>query len=166
MRELIRLMYAYDNWANQRLLDACAHLTQEEFLAGEGYANANPSIRDTLVHMLGAHEVWVSRFGGVSPTQILQPKDFGTLALIRQYWNEVETHTQGYVNRVEEDTLKQTLTYRNLSFKPFSYPRWQVMMHLVNHNTQHRSELALLLTRLGYSPGDLDLLDYIGTLRP
>lgn len=166
MRELIRLMYAYNNWANQRLLDACAKLSQEQFLAGAGYSTANPSIRDTLVHMLGTHELWLSRFNGVSPTQLLDPKDFGTFPLVRQYWNEVETHTQGYLNRIEEDVLKQTVTYRSLKFEPFSNPRWQIMMHLINHSTQHRSEIALLLTRLDHSPGDLDLIVYIRSLRP
>jgi uncharacterized damage-inducible protein DinB len=33
-------------------------------------------------------------------------------------------------------------------------------IHLLNHDTQHRSEAAVLLTAAGRSPGDLDLVDY------
>ena len=37
---------------------------------------------------------------------------------------------------------------------------WQALAHVVNHGTQHRSEVAVLLTAAGNSPGDLDMIDY------
>ena len=36
-----------------------------------------------------------------------------------------------------------------------------VLMHLVNHGTQHRSEAATILTDLGQSPGNIDLLVFV-----
>jgi uncharacterized damage-inducible protein DinB len=38
-------------------------------------------------------------------------------------------------------------------------PRWLIVAHVVNHGTQHRSELARFFTDRGHSPGELDLLD-------
>jgi uncharacterized damage-inducible protein DinB len=35
------------------------------------------------------------------------------------------------------------------------------MLHQVNHATQHRSEAATMLTRLGCSPGWLDVLYFV-----
>ena len=37
-------------------------------------------------------------------------------------------------------------------------PFWQMLAHVVNHGTQHRSEAATLLTGAGRSPGDLDMI--------
>ncbi len=39
-----------------------------------------------------------------------------------------------------------------------AYPLWQMMLHQVNHATQHRSEVAVIWTQFGHSPGALDLL--------
>jgi uncharacterized damage-inducible protein DinB len=41
----------------------------------------------------------------------------------------------------------------------FAPPRWLILAHVVNHGTQHRSELARYFTECGHSPGDLDLVD-------
>jgi uncharacterized damage-inducible protein DinB len=37
---------------------------------------------------------------------------------------------------------------------------WHVLLHVLNHNTQHRAEAAAMLTDLGHSPGDIDMLIY------
>ena len=39
-------------------------------------------------------------------------------------------------------------------------PVWQMLVHVVNHGTQHRAEAAALLTAEGRSPGELDLFDF------
>jgi uncharacterized damage-inducible protein DinB len=35
-----------------------------------------------------------------------------------------------------------------------------MLVHVVNHGTQHRAEAAALLTDEGRSPGELDLINY------
>jgi uncharacterized damage-inducible protein DinB len=40
-------------------------------------------------------------------------------------------------------------------------PLWQMMLHVANHGTQHRSEAAAMLTSFGHSPGNLDLLFHL-----
>jgi uncharacterized damage-inducible protein DinB len=164
MKDYVRLLYDYNVWANGRVLDTCAALTPAQFTAGEGSSTARPSIRDTLVHTMGAQEVWLARWTGIAGVTLPSVGDFPALADIRRHWNEVEARTRAYVTDVGEESLRETFHYVNRRGQPFHYPRWQTMVHLVNHGTQHRSEIAALLTALNHSPGDLDLLVYADTL--
>jgi uncharacterized damage-inducible protein DinB len=36
-----------------------------------------------------------------------------------------------------------------------------MLRHLANHDTQHRSEAAVLLTQAGHSPGELDMINWL-----
>jgi uncharacterized damage-inducible protein DinB len=38
---------------------------------------------------------------------------------------------------------------------------WALMTQAIIHKTQHRSEIAFMVTQLGYSPGDLDFSRYV-----
>jgi uncharacterized damage-inducible protein DinB len=41
-----------------------------------------------------------------------------------------------------------------------------MMVHVANHGTQHRSEVAAMLTAFGRSPGDLDALYFFDPIKP
>jgi uncharacterized damage-inducible protein DinB len=51
----LRELFAYNYWARDRQLEACAALTQEQFQRPLG--NSFSSLRDTLAHLVGAE--WV-----------------------------------------------------------------------------------------------------------
>jgi len=63
------------------------------------------------------------------------------------------------------ESLSKIIQYRNLSGEPFQNIHWHLMVHLVNHGTQHRSEAAVMLTDFGHSPGDIDFLFFLGETR-
>ena len=79
--ELIRTLYVYNGWANQRVLDTATQLTPEQ-LEAKGSASFD-SIHDTLVHTMSAQWIWLSRWQGVSPKAMLEPADYADLAVIR-----------------------------------------------------------------------------------
>ena len=60
---------------------------------------------------------------------------------------------------LRDEDLERQITYSSamLPGRVFQLPLWQLMLHLVNHGTQHRSEIAMRLTQLGYSPGELSM---------
>lgn len=155
MLEYIKMIYDYNDWGNQRILNTSELLSQEQLDAPtqNGYA----SLRATLVHTMHANWIWLSRWQGISPKVPLDARDFPTLASIRLRWQEEEQQTRAFLATLTESTLASDLTYQNLKGITFTLPLWQTMIHVVNHGTQHRSEIAFMLTALEHSPGDLDM---------
>jgi uncharacterized damage-inducible protein DinB len=157
--EAIQTLYRYNPWANARILDTAEPLSPEQFLMGRGASF--DSLRDTLVHTMSAHWLWLERWSGRSPTAAIDPREFSGLASIRARWAGIERDTQAFVADLSEARLASVVAYRNTKGERWAYPLWQQMIHQVNHATQHRSEAAMILTQFGHSPGDLDLLHFI-----
>jgi len=163
MLEGIRDLYAYNAWANARIIDTAEQLTPEQFMTP---SDGDGSIRDTLVHTASVQWLWLERWRETSPRELWNPAGFANIAELRIRWDEVEAATAEYVATLREPDLGRVVSYVNFQGERWAYPLWQQLLHQVNHATQHRSEAALLLTRLGYSPGWLDLLVYVDQQDP
>jgi uncharacterized damage-inducible protein DinB len=158
MLEAILDLYAYGAWANTRILETVAHLTLEQYTAA---SDGCDSIRDTLVHTASVQWLWLERWRENLPRALWDPAEFPDVAALQTRWAEVEEATSAYITTLREPDLARVVSYVNIQDETWAYPLWQQLLHQVNHATQHRSEAALLLTRLGYSPGWLDLLVYV-----
>ncbi len=73
---------------------------------------------------------------------------------------------RGYLDGLDDSGLERVVRYRStLDTREHATPLWQILLHLVNHGTQHRAEAGAELTRLGFSPGDVDYIVYIRTVK-
>jgi uncharacterized damage-inducible protein DinB len=154
----LRELYDYNYWACDRQLDACAVLTREQFLRPLG--NSFPSVRDTLVHLLGAEWIWLERWRGRSPRTLLPANEFPSLAAIRDRWQVVEREVRDYLKDLREESLAVPLTYTNIKGETWTYPLWRPLLHLVNHQSYHRGQITTLLRQLGATPAQVDFLYY------
>ena len=157
--EVMRSLYNYSNWANQRILETAAKMSSEQ-LAADGGAG-HRSLHETLVHIMSSQWMWSKRWKGTSPPKVLDPGDFSDLVAIRSRWGEIERDTEEFLARLDSDQLGKVINYVTTEGEPRSYPLWQPMLQQINHATQHRSEAAVMLTDFGYSPGDLDFIIYL-----
>jgi uncharacterized damage-inducible protein DinB len=162
--DVIRSLYQYNVWANHRVLLAASELTPEQFLAQAG--SSYPSIRDTLIHTMSAEWIWLSRWKGTSPSAMFDVTGFPELQSIQTRWETIEVETQLFIDQLNLLQLGKVVSYVNTRGEKWSYPLWQQMIHQVNHATQHRSEVAVMLSDFGCSPGDLDYLVYQDELLP
>lgn len=157
-------LYDYNYWATRRIVTAAAQLTAAEFTAPTALSWG--SVRDVLAHMLAAEWIWRVRCQeGSAPDRLLDPAAFPTLGALLARWAEEEAAMRAYVAGLDDEALNRPLTYRNTAGQPFTMPLWQILAHVVNHGTQHRAEVAHVLTGHGYSPGDVDLIVYLRNAR-
>jgi uncharacterized damage-inducible protein DinB len=155
----ITLLYKYNQWSTAKILDAASNVTQEQFLAPASFPHGG--LRSTLVHALFAEWIWRIRWEGTSPAARLKPEDFPTFESLRIRWAEEEKLLMHFVDNVTDEKLNSTFTYTNTKGVAFTKGLWQVMAHVVNHGTQHKTEAAALLTDFGQSPGDIDLVYFL-----
>jgi uncharacterized damage-inducible protein DinB len=157
--DLIRALYAYSDWANQRLLETALALPPDQLFSSDGPDSS--SVRDTLVHIMSAQQVWLARMQDGATPAALDPHDFPDIPRIHARWAAINQATQQLLDRLDGDALEQAHTYTNDRGEQNTYQLWQMLLHQANHAMQHRSEAALLLTTAGHSPGWLDFLYYL-----
>lgn len=151
-----RDLYAYNRWANLRMLEAVDPLDEAELIRDLG--SSFSSIRDTLVHMVSADWVWLCRWKGNSPTGVPGSWNLSSLAAVRHRWEVIEDDRSTFLTLLTEQTLSGEIVYRTLSGQQYRAPLWQLMRHVVNHATYHRGQITTMLRQLGWEPASTDLV--------
>jgi uncharacterized damage-inducible protein DinB len=147
----IRFLFGYDRWATQRVLDALDDV--DPTVWGRTGVVGERGLGSILVHHLGSSQRWRDLFEGrpTDESHKLELQPLPTVDELRARW-EAEW--------ASVDTWLQMLTDGDIAKLDEGVPVWELMVHVVNHGTQHRSEAAALLTAEGRSPGELDLMDF------
>ena len=145
----VRFLFAYDRWATGQVLNALDGLdsgvwTQPNVVGERG-------LGAILVHHLGASQRWRHGFQrtGESPEPELEP--LPTIDQLRERWETEWAVVDAWLPILTDDFV---------AYVHDGVPVWQMLVHVVNHGTQHRAEAATLLTAESRSPGELDLINY------
>lgn len=156
MLELIRDYYRYQQWATARILEAAAGVPYEQ-LTVSVLPGFDP-VRSALVHVMWAQLLWLHRWQGLPRIPDVDAGAFPDLESLRTRWQEIDQATDAFIDTLSDERLAATFSYAGLQGGTFEYPLWKAMLHQANHATYHRGEVAAVLTHLGASPGELDVL--------
>lgn len=150
----VRVLFEYSYAATARLLSAAEGLSNDEFATAPPLRGSR-SVQETLVHTLDTEQGWREnlRAGRHEASPVLDPEDFPSVAVLADAWRADERRMFSWLESLDDATLNADAFNGRIL--------WQCLAHVVNHSTQHRSEVAMLITHFGHSPGDLDLTDIL-----
>lgn len=155
--DAFRQFYDYHFSENRKLWDTYVMaLSQEQFTQKVDYSVG--SIRNHIVHLMSVDDAWFSGLRGVEMPEWLDPADFDDRGKIRTHWDGVEKRMRDYLGQLGDEMLFK---------KPFTDEEdkdlvlWQVLLHVVNHGTDHRAQLLRLLNDLGLDTGPQDYVFHL-----
>jgi uncharacterized damage-inducible protein DinB len=155
----LRTMLDYHYWALDRMLQALASLTPEQYHRDLG--SSFKSVRDTLTHIYAAEWAWFMRWQGESPTALLPADQFPDLASLEAAWREHEGRMRAFIDGLDQTGAARVIEYKLLSGQPGASPISQMLPHVVNHASYHRGQLTTMLRQLGAEPPrSMDMIAY------
>lgn len=158
----LRLAAAYNRWANARLFDACAQLSDADYRRDLGAFFR--SVHGTLNHLLLGDRLWLGRLQGSAPAFTALDTELHTdFAALRAARAETDAAICVEVEALDGAALSQMLHFTSLvTGRAMQLPRWVAWTQMFNHQMHHRGQVTALLTRLGVDYGDIDLIWMLG----
>jgi uncharacterized damage-inducible protein DinB len=149
---------AYNAWANLRLYEAAASLTDPEYRADKGAFFK--SLHGTLNHLLATDRIWMQRFTGEGDAPArLDAILHETLPALRAAREAEDRRIVSWIGSLDEARLAGIIRYRRVSTPDeFVQPLMPALDHWFNHQTHHRGQAHMILTSLGKPAPELDLL--------
>lgn len=159
MIEVLHGLWAYHHWANRRLFDVTAALGDGVASRDVGAQFSYPTILRMFAHVYGADAFWLSVWKATS-LGALPGADIATLAELRRRWDELEAEQRRFVGALTPADLVRVIEGKNSRGEEFRRPLGMLLLHVPNHATHHRSEIATMLTMASGSPPDTGINTY------
>jgi uncharacterized damage-inducible protein DinB len=147
-------LFAYHHGIIERLWESIRELPEEKFLQEVPYSHG--SLRNQMVHMAATEKRWLLGIHEHPEARTLRfpPDAYPTIDSVHSLVSGVHQELQSYISTITEGELQRVPS-------GMYGPVWQVLLHLINHGTDHRAQILRILHELGGKTFDQDLLLYI-----
>ena len=158
MREHFDMMAAYNAWANARLYDAAAALSDEAYRQDTGAFFR--SMHGTLNHLYVADTIWMSRFRGLpNPPWKLDHIAHDDPADLRKRREALDRDIIGFAGGLTDNLLQKEFSYVTVTNPAKMTQKLALALaHFFNHQTHHRGQCHAILTSIGAEAPPMDLL--------
>jgi uncharacterized damage-inducible protein DinB len=153
---VIRTMVAYHVASNRKLWDhLLEHLTDDQFTQAIRFSHG--SIRNQVVHLAATDRYWLHDIQS-KPVKGLDPEDFPTRESFTALWEGIGDSLLAYVESLADADLEEVPD-------GLLEARWQALVHVVNHGTDHRAQILSMLHGLGLPTFGQDFPDHLRDVR-
>jgi uncharacterized damage-inducible protein DinB len=159
----LRAKIAYNEWANGKMFEAVAALSDEQLNAERAGTSKGTLGRD-LAHLVSVQEGWHSVAADIDYPAQRDPPESGIGAALRERLAASSAAIRELGDSLTEMSLEGSIGRRR-GEETWRWKQWEVLEHLLNHSTHHRAEIGQVLLSLGASPGDLDFIYFLGEWR-
>lgn len=156
--EELRWLFAYNRWANIRLLQAGESLSIEDL--NRDVRASFGSLRGTLIHILWGERGWLHFWQEASFVPRPGPSDYPDFASLQRAWAHHEELYEGYLRGLTQAELDAPRT-----LDAVVYTLGELVQQALNHSTYHRGQVALLIRQLGHEPPSTDFHDFLAEAR-
>jgi uncharacterized damage-inducible protein DinB len=147
MKEILQQCTAYTIWANQKIFDWIANLSEEQI--DQEITSSFSSLRKTIVHMWDAEAAWYQRLKLVEKIEVPSAAFTGNFAELVKKVNQQSLTWKEWVDHATEVQLQHVFAYQNSKKEQFKQPVYEMLLHIFNHGTYHRGQLVTMLRQLG-----------------
>jgi uncharacterized damage-inducible protein DinB len=113
-------------------------------------------------HIVAAQVLWVHRVKKL-PKPDVQLWGNYSLEQLKKMGEGARKDWLQFIER--RDNFNEELSYTNFKGEPYTNNVEMIMIHVVNHSSYHRAQIALLLRQKGFEPVNTDFITYDRVLR-
>ncbi len=144
----------YSKWASARLLTFAQSVPEEH--VNKTIPNSHGGILKTFQHIYYADRIWTGRVVQ-APGPFEDPAPGPSLADMDRVWWPLLDELAAYV---ESHTPETEVSFKRLNGDAHTLQLQPIVLHVVNHATYHRGQVASMLRQCGQIPPSTDLLYY------
>jgi uncharacterized damage-inducible protein DinB len=148
-------LYAFNRWANDKMLEACRKLSAEQY-AAEPVPGWAP-VRFTVYHIAVVTDGWLRTLANDPDQSFPAEADVPTVDDAARILDRAYRTLATVLPTLTPEVLAAPRTFSRRGRTAVLTP-WVVLRHVVNHTTYHRGQVASKLKRFGIQQPETDLV--------
>jgi uncharacterized damage-inducible protein DinB len=155
----MRQYFAFNSWAWRQVFESVQTLDDVAYHAVR-LNLFHDTIHAQLVHGMAIERVWYWHCLGELETRMMVPADFSDFTAVAVQWRTIRHAWANFLQPLTDEQIGRPLPGPQQLGARFRIRVIDAVLHIVNHGTEHRSQLTPILADLGAPTKPLDYIRF------